>query len=473
MIACFDFGLFGSCGLGCDLRKSHLALLGVLVVTRMSLSILVYQNPEPAYFPDSASYERLGIGLLDGTAYRWTTDDEAELFRPPGYPAFIAATYGLLGRNMGGLALLQLGLGIGIAFLLYDLGRRLFSPIAGLIAAGLYALDLFSALWGLALLSEPLFTALLITGVYALVRWQLEPKLKWLIVAGLVGGLSTLVRPIGLLLLPAWALIVFLTGRNRNLPKSLDTSHFAVRSTLVFGVALLLIVTPWSVRNKILWNVAGVSSVSGQNLERYLAPAVIMERDGVSIEEARSRLNPPSELSNSSRTAWYATVIWSNPIQYAKAHLRGTLRTIAGLEYIGWFEFLGWPAERSGLLVALEEGDPIGIFRNFATNIANQPIVATTMIFSLGFQLLLYIAGLFGFRRLYRNHPWTVALLAATGAILIFVPGVVGESRFRVPVQPILALLGGVALAPTESRRNWASWLGYWVEIIRRKWMGQ
>jgi len=44
-------------------------------------------------------------------------------------------------------------------------------------------------------------------------------------------------------------------------------------------------------------------------------------------------------------------------------------------------------------------------------------------------------------------------LLAATGAILILVPGVVGESRFRVPVQPILALMAGVGLVPTESRQ--------------------
>ena len=44
-------------------------------------------------------------------------------------------------------------------------------------------------------------------------------------------------------------------------------------------------------------------------------------------------------------------------------------------------------------------------------------------------------------------------LLAATGAILIPVPGVVGESRFRVPVQPILDLTAGVALVPTESRQ--------------------
>ena len=50
---------------------------------------------------------------------------------------------------------------------------------------------------------------------------------------------------------------------------------------------------------------------------------------------------------------------------------------------------------------------------------------------------------------MFRHPPRTVALLAATGTILILVPGVVGESRFRVPVQPILALTAGAMTDPS------------------------
>ena len=90
------------------MRRSHLVLVGLLAFARMSLSILVYQNPEPAYFPDSASYERLGIGLLDGTAYRSTSVEEAELFRPPGKAFIIGGVYSVLGRNPENLAWVQL-----------------------------------------------------------------------------------------------------------------------------------------------------------------------------------------------------------------------------------------------------------------------------------------------------------------------------------------------------------------------------
>ena len=80
--------------------------------------------------------------------------------------------------------------------------------------------------------------------------------------------------------------------------------------------------------------------------------------------------------------------------------------------------------------------------------------MAAALVLIQLYQLFLYIAALLAFRRLYRRRPWTVAPLATTGAILILIPGVVGESRFRVPVQPILALMAGVGLAPTGSRQQ-------------------
>jgi len=436
-----------------SMNRRHLVLVALFMVVRLGLSILVYRNPGPAFFPDSPGYERLGIGLLQGTAYGWIADDKTELFRPPGYPAFIALTYGLLGRNAGSLALLQLGLGGVIIFLLYDLGFRLHSPRAGLVAAGLYALDPFSAIWGLAVLSETLFTALVFFGLYGLVRWHLERREAWLVFAGMAGGLSALVRPIGLLLLPLWALMVFLTDRRRQRPEVSLSLKSSDTNTIIFSMVFLLIVIPWSIRNKIVWDVLNISNVATRNLERYLAPAVIAERDGVSLEEARLILMPPDDLSAASRTAWYADVIWSNPFHYASAHLKGTLRTIAGIEYTGWFEFLELPAERAGMLLALESGDPIGILERFAAQISKQLEVSVVALISLGYQILLYVAALLGFRKMYRRQPWTIALLVATGLILILVPGVVGEDRFRVPIQPILALMAGVGIVSSKSRQ--------------------
>ena len=91
--------------------------------------------------------------------------------------------------------------------------------------------------------------------------------------------------------------------------------------------------------------------------------------------------------------------------------------------------------------------------RRLGASLADQPAVAAALVLGLLYQLFLYIAAPLGFFRRDRRQAWTVALHAATGTILILVAGVFGESRSRLLIQPILALLAGLGLIPTESRQ--------------------
>ncbi len=423
----------------------HLILIASLAVGRLTLSILVYRNPAPAYFPDSADYERLGIGLLEMTSYRWEATDEVELFRPPGYPAFIALVYGALGKYAGNLALVQLGLGGMMALLLFDAMRRLHSSRAGLIAAALYLADPFSAVWALPVLSVTLFSALMAVGLYSLIRWRQWGRGHWLALAGISGGIGSLVRPIGVLLLPLWAIFTLLGCSRIPLSGRRQISRGSLRSSVVFGIAFLGIVIPWSFRNELLWDTFGVSSVAQYNLEYYLAPAAIAERDRVSLEEARYRLDPPAELSGVARSIWHMKVIWENPLPYLKSHLRGVVHTVAGIEYVRWFAFIGEPAERLELLTELRSGGLLQGVALLARAFGEEPQVATAFVLSLAYQLLLYIASFVGFRRFYGRARWTSLLLAATSIVFIVLPGPVGEPRFRLPVQPMLAMFGASA----------------------------
>jgi len=422
-----------------------LILIACLAVGRLTLSILVYRNPAPAYFPDSADYERLGVGLLEMTSYRWEAIDETELFRPPGYPAFIALVYGALGKYAGNLALVQLGLGGVIALLLFDTMRRLHSARAGLIAAALYLADPFSAVWALPVLSDTLFAALMAVGLYSLIRWRQGERGYWLALAGISGGIGSLVRPLGVLLLPLWAIFTLLGSIRIPLSVRRQISRGSLKSSALFGTAFLGIVIPWSFRNELLWDTFGVSSVAQYNLEYYLAPAAIAERDRVSLEEARFRLDPPAELSGLARSTWYLKVIWENPLPYLKSHLRGVVHTAAGIEYVRWFAFLGEPAERLELLTELRSGGLLQGVAFLARASGEEPQVVTAFVLSLAFQLLLYISGFIGFRRLYGRSRWMALLVVATSLVFIVLPGPVGESRFRLPVQPMLAMFGAWA----------------------------
>ncbi|OGO15926.1 MAG: hypothetical protein A2Y93_17990 [Chloroflexi bacterium RBG_13_68_17] len=66
-----------------------------------------------------------------------------------------------------------------------------------------------------------------------------------------------------------------------------------------------------------------------------------------------------------------------------------------------------------------------------------------------------YLLSLLGLLRLRRVQPaglrWAYAIVLLSAAYLIVMPLTIGDARFRVPVEPLLAVLGGMALLARPS----------------------
>ena len=125
---------------------------------------------------------------------------DSGLHLPPGYSLFLAAILAVSEGSTATAMLVQHLLGLAAGLLVYLIGRRLFGPLVGLVAALLTVLDVELALYEHAVLTETLFTVLLLCGL-AVVLLRV-PGSIWLRVAGfgLLAGTATLVRPTGLLL---------------------------------------------------------------------------------------------------------------------------------------------------------------------------------------------------------------------------------------------------------------------------------
>ena len=142
---------------------------------------------------------------------------DSHLHYPPGYSLFLAAILAVTGGSTAAAMLVQHLMGLAAGLLVYLIGRRLFGPLVGLVAALLTVLDVELALYEHAVMTETLF-ALLLLCVPALVlltcqngttirssdRAVLAGQLRlpgsiWLKVAGfgLLAGAVTLVRPTG------------------------------------------------------------------------------------------------------------------------------------------------------------------------------------------------------------------------------------------------------------------------------------
>ena len=199
---------------------------------------------------------------------------DSGLHLPPGYSLFLAAILAVTDGSTAAAMLVQHLLGLAAGLLVYLIGRRLFGPLVGLAAALLTVLDVELALYEHAVMTETLFTLLLLCA-FALVLLRL-PGSIWLKVVGfgLLAGAATLVRPTGLLL-PGLVLLLPGLGPARGAAgaasrnaryRQLWHASRRVRLTLVAIVGAALIVVPVMVWNKRTHGVFALTSSLQRNM---------------------------------------------------------------------------------------------------------------------------------------------------------------------------------------------------------------
>ncbi|MDO8546198.1 MAG: glycosyltransferase family 39 protein [Nitrospirales bacterium] len=215
----------------------------LLVRILFNVYLVGMDNPGFALFPDGEEYDALARSLTAGTGF--AVDQAPNTFRPPGYPFFLAAIYGLVGPSYPAVKFVQSVLGALTCVFVLLIGARLFSYRVGVIAASIAAVYPFLVVYTGFLLSETLFVFLSSIFLYALVRLREHYSVRWAAVAGFILGLMTVTRPMTLLLpalLLVWAWIEF--GDRRR----------AVMIVGVMVVMMLVPIAPWAVRNYAVTN---------------------------------------------------------------------------------------------------------------------------------------------------------------------------------------------------------------------------
>lgn len=236
-------------------------LLALAAIFSLALGLRVvaalHFDGAPTFGNDAGWYDFFGHQIAGGHGYS-LPDGAATSRWPPGYPIFLGAIYKASGGSAEAARLAQAALGALTAVLAAEFGRRLYGRregiAAGVIVAVLPVLVLYSAL----LLSEVLFTFLIMAAFVLAVsrsRWSIAA-------AGVAFGLATLVRAQGILLvLPAfgvwWSRGYFDAERRR------ETAVLAGVIVIAAGATLV----PWTIRNATqLHTFAPVATNLGLNL---------------------------------------------------------------------------------------------------------------------------------------------------------------------------------------------------------------
>ncbi len=209
-----------------------LCILAAGLIARIATVALFH----PPLFSDDLDYVALGKSVAHGDGYQ--IDGHPTAYRPPGYPLLLAFSFRFFGESLVPVRLGQAAADLLSCFLVFLLGRRLFSERVGLIGAGIFALFPIQILYVSIMMTETVFTTLLL--LYLLICTGEKASWRMSLAAGIVLGAGTLVRPT-ILLLPAAVFAVRW--------KSGWTPGENLRALALALAGALIVLSPWLIRN--------------------------------------------------------------------------------------------------------------------------------------------------------------------------------------------------------------------------------
>jgi 4-amino-4-deoxy-L-arabinose transferase-like glycosyltransferase len=222
--------------------------IAVALVLRVAWVVAV-QNRQVS---DFLKYETLGREIAAGHGY--SIDGRPTAYFPIGYPLLLGGVFRLTGGSELAAKLANVALYLGIIALSFRLAEELFGSrfVAGLVASML-ALEPNHVVFSSILLSETAFTFFTLLGAWLLVRWRglALPAL----LAGIVFGLASLVRPLGSALMVIAFAAVWWSDRAVAEPSRRRLSNGRAASLLLaLAAGHLLVLGPYALRNKAVMN---------------------------------------------------------------------------------------------------------------------------------------------------------------------------------------------------------------------------
>ena len=360
--------------------------------------------------------------------------DVPTAYTQPLYGFFLAPIYAVFGRSWLAVGVAQTLVAVATALLVYELGRRVASQRAGLVAALLTTLHPY-VVWHDVHVNREVLDGLVAVAL-TLLAVLLAERRSWRLAAalGAVAGLAILGNA-RLILLPV-ALAAYLAWRWADARETL-------RAAAIIGVAAAVALAPWVVRNerqvgcyaittdaRALWKANNLHTY--ETLERGLWIDDVPELPGAppspelaaALALDRGRPFPVDECAQMELYRGEVTEFWrEHPGEKAKLAAQA-----AGM--------LWNPFERAGASAEADEG-----FSATARRVIEP-----------GYMLGLYVLALGGALVAGRRVAVLAGVLLGyqTLAAMVFA----GTPRYRAPWDFLVALLAGIALVRLWERRR-------------------
>jgi hypothetical protein len=400
-------------------RGVALALLAAALLLRVGL---VIATPHYRLGSDAADYDRHARSLAAGHGYPASTvapGGGPTALRPPGYPVFAGAVYLVTGPRPNAVRLVQALLGALTAALTGLLAARVWGTRAGLFALGVAAVFPPLLAIGTAVTPEALFLPLELAAVLALLVHRDGRRLRWALAAGALAGLAILTRQNGAVILIPLALGAW------GLPPRRSARGAAPAVALLAAAAL--VVAPWTVRNALVLHAfVPVSTQSGYTLAGTYSDETRNARVFPGAWRAPVRLGAQIARDGAPRTeVEFGAELGQAARDYARAHPG----------YVA--------AVTAGNLARMNHLDGFAYGRAAAAAIGIPRALADLAIVTFWIAAALALVALV--RPGIPRAAWP--LWAVPVLVVLASAPIIGEPRFRAPLDPLVAALAAVTLA--------------------------
>jgi hypothetical protein len=438
-------------------------MLAVVVVTRLLVAFIIWRVHGSAGFfrGDTPGYVGLAQSLLHGSFLSpgtYSIQGTPEIFRPPGYPLLLLPA--ILFQHVVIIGLFENFLLAAMsAWLVWRIVTD-FCPSskAAFWSVLLYCFEPMGLVYSETLMSETLFTTVVLLFVLTLTRFFREPTHAKLALSALTLGCATYIRPVPVYL-GLWLVPVFFV-----LLGKLSWSQRATRAAL-FVFMFMLTLVPWIIRNAVVadykafsssqdWNLYFMSAAAVQAKLQHRNSAEVMAEWGATTSiEDYLRTHPEQRTWPESQIARFwgreaKRIISPHLMTYAVIHARGCIRVIFNPGVTEVLRSMGmYPDSTNPLVPKLDQG----FIRAVPWLFQQYPVTALLIPLMAGQLLFYYALALAGLRRM----PLEVGFLfCALFLYFVLVSGFPSAmARYRVPVMPLVCISAGVAVASCRMKR--------------------
>jgi len=404
--------------------RSRWLLLLFLVALLLRLGYFFVVHNGPLGNGDSLVYEDLAHKLLSHQPYATSMSAApggfpADLQRPPGYPVFLATVDALLGPTRLHTALVQSLLSAVFAVMLAVMVASFTVELTGLLAGFLYAIDWVTIVHVPMTIAETLLAVLMGAAICLCAISIVKERVRLAMAAGVLLGVAALTKPIAQV-----AVLAFLLG------------WFAKRKCrttgLIFLLSFLACVAPWMIRNRQRHGLATLSAIGIVELYFYIGEA--SSHPEFVTDFSGSALNHEvTHLSNEWERRPLAVVERRRLMEQKALYLIAqNWPTVAYQSSVGLLRTCFGTGS-----ITVTDSMPNRPGRMAQVLLAVLPLIEVLALWAL--------AVLGAFRSNHAsNIPLPIRLMLVACIALVIAPAsaTLGQSRYRVPAVPALAILG-------------------------------